>query len=55
MLPLLLNQIFKNENEAEKSNQRFFEEALFLLWRQLTSLSILAWIWEKKIEPDDES
>ena len=31
MLPLLLNQIFKNENEAEKSNQRFFEEALLLL------------------------
>ena len=55
MLPLLLNQIFKNKNEAEKSNQRFFEEALLLLWRQLTSLSILAWIWKKEIEPDDES
>ena len=55
MLPLLLNQIFKNKNEAEKSNQRFFEEALLLLWRQLTSLSILAWIWKKEIQPDDES
>ena len=54
MLPLLLNQIFKNKNEAEKSNQRFFEEVLLLLWMQLSSLSILAWIW-KKIEPDDES
>ena len=31
MLPLLLHQIFKNKNEAEKSNQRFFEEALLLL------------------------
>ena len=30
-LPLLLNQIFKNKNEAEKSNQRFCEEALLLL------------------------
>ena len=54
MLQLLLNQISKNKNEAEKGNQRFFEEALLLLWRQLTSLSILAWKWKRKIEPDDE-
>ena len=31
MLPLLLNQTFKNEKEAEKINQRFFEEVLSLL------------------------
>ena len=55
MLPLLLNQIFKNKSEAEKGNQRFFEEALLLLWRKLTSLSILAWKWKWKVEPDDES
>ena len=53
MLPLLLSQTFKNKNEAEKSNQRFFEEVLLLLWRQLASLSILAWIW-KEVEPVDE-
>ena len=54
MLPILLNQIFRNKNDAEKSNQRSFKEALLLLWTQLKSLSILAWIW-KKIEPTDES
>ena len=53
MLALLLSQTFKNKNEAEKSNQRFFEEVLLLVWRQLTSLSILAWIW-KKVEPVDK-
>ena len=31
MFPLLLNQTFKNKKEAEKSNQRFFEEVLLLL------------------------
>ena len=54
MLPILLNQIFRNKNDAEKSNQRSLKEALLLLWTQLKSLSILAWIW-KKIEPADES
>ena len=31
MLPLLLNQTFKNENKAQKSNQEFFEKALLSL------------------------
>ena len=31
MLPLLLNQTFKNKNEPEKSNQRSFEAVLLLL------------------------
>ena len=31
MLPLLLNQTFKNKNEPDKINQRFFEEVLLLL------------------------
>ena len=31
MLPILLNQIFRNKNNAEKSNQRSFKEALLLL------------------------
>ena len=53
MLALLLSQTFKKKNEAEKSNQRFFEEVLLLVWRQLASLSILAWIW-KKVEPVDK-
>ena len=53
MLPPWLNQTFKNKNEADKSNHRFFEEALLLLWRQLASLSILAWVWEE-VEPVDE-
>ena len=51
MLPLLLSQTFKNKNEAEKSNKRFFKEVLLLLWRQLASLPILVWIW---IETADE-
>ena len=33
MLPLLLNQTFQNKDQAEKSNQGFFEEALLLVWR----------------------
>ena len=53
MLPPLLNQTFKNKNEAEKSNQRFFEEELLLLWKQLAFWSILAWIL-KKVEPAEE-
>ena len=44
MLPLLLNQNFKNKNEPDKINQRFFEEVLLLLWKKLASLLILAWI-----------
>ena len=43
MLPVLLNQTSKNKSETEKSNLRFFEEMLLLLWRQLASLSILPW------------
>ena len=31
MLAFLLSQTFKNKNEAEKSNQRFFEEVLLLV------------------------
>ena len=31
MLSHLLNQTFKNENEAEKSNKSSFEEELLLL------------------------
>ena len=31
MFPLLLNQTLKTKKEAEKSNQRFFEDLLFLL------------------------
>ena len=38
----------------EKTNERFFEEALLLLRRQLEALSTLIWIWTK-IEPDDGS
>ena len=53
MLPLSSSQTFKNKNEADKINQRLFEEVLLLVWRQLASLSILAWIW-KEVEPVDE-
>ena len=31
MSPLLLNQTFKNKNEAEKSNERFCKETFLLL------------------------
>ena len=31
MLPLLLNQTFKNKNKAEKSNQKIIEELLLLI------------------------
>ena len=30
MLPLSINQTLKNQNEAEKNNQRFFGETLLL-------------------------
>ena len=43
----------KKGTKAEKSNQRFFEEVLLFLCRQLVSLSILVWIW-KKVEPVDK-
>ena len=43
MLPVSLNQTSKNKSETEKSNLRFFETMLLLLWRQLASLSILPW------------
>ena len=43
MLPVSLNQTSKNKSETEKSNLRFFEKMLLLLWRQLASLSILPW------------
>ena len=43
MLPVSLNQTSKNKSETEKSNLRFFEKMLLLLWRQLASLSILQW------------
>ena len=35
---------WKKGTKAEKSNQRFFEEVLVFLCRQLASLSILVWI-----------
>ena len=36
MLPLILNETCKNKSKAEKINQIFFEEALFLTLKTIS-------------------
>ena len=55
MLPLLLNQISKNKNEAEKSNQRFFWRGVIITLKAINIFVNISMEMKKKIEPDDES